>query len=295
MTQTLTPTINMLTKEQKQPRKKRSKSRCQSVDFAGIEQNKLYQKVERSIEAVEDLVNEILEDVPVSGGIDEALDDLMGYDTEYAQFLLQRDEEERKRLEEIDRIIRRETPAQRQQRLMREARMAARKQARKELLKDERNPLEKMRDFINEIDYAQIKRELNRRGLLIKPWQVCTLVCMFIVMMGTNISVFGQGAQVLAAPNSYTAYCTNCDNKYSIKRSLFEEYSFYDVHPNDFRLQYHKDQPEYPACSKCNIIHQKLILVARPDRDDRFLLATNASYQMPIDQKEVEKLCKKYN
>lgn len=295
MTQTLTPPINMQTQEQNSSHNKRSKSDRKNEDLEGIEQSKLYQKVERSIEAVEDLVHEILEDVPVSGGIDEALDDLMGYDTEYAEFLLQRDEDERKRLDEIEKIKCAETPAQRQQRLMREARMETRRQARNELCRDERNPLEKARDFINDIDYVQIKRELNRRGLLIKPWQVCTLLCMFIVMTGTNISVFGQGIQVLKAPNNYTSYCTNCGHKYDIKRSLFEEYSFYDIHPNDFQLQYHKALPEYPACSECNIVHQKLILVARPDRDERFLLATNATFQMPINQKEVEKLCAKYN
>ncbi|HAI12218.1 MAG TPA: hypothetical protein DCM28_10975 [Phycisphaerales bacterium] len=296
MTQTASPQLSVKANasNDKPHSSKSSKSRREECDPKTLEHS-LDQKVERSEEALDLLIDEIIcTGEKVVGGVQDALDDLMGYDTEYAQFLLQRDEEERKRQAEIEKIKRSETPLQRQQRLAREARMSKRKQVRNELYRDDRSPIDKLKDAIKSITFRKVCKKLEVYGLLMQPWQACTLVSLFVVMMMTNLSVMGKGMEIQAAPNSYTAFCTHCDNKYEIKRSLFEEYSFYDVHPKDFKLQYKKNQPDYPSCPKCEIVHQKLILVSRQDRDERFLLATNPFYKMPIDQKGFEELCNKY-
>ncbi|MFG0248302.1 MAG: hypothetical protein ACF8OB_05395 [Phycisphaeraceae bacterium JB051] len=272
-------------------KRKRRKSR----DPKSLER-KLLQQVERTQADIDSLVDEVIcTGERIVGDIKDAVDDLMGYDSEYAQFLLQRDEEERKRLEYIEKLKRKETPLQRQQRKAREARMAKRHNVRNELYRDDRTPIQRLRDAIKSISFKQICKKLEQHGLLMQRWQAATLATLMFMMVATNLTVMGKGGDIQSAPNSYTAYCTNCNHKYSLKRSLFEEYSFYDVHPQDFKLQYHKDQPEYPACPECGVVHQKLILVSRPDRDERFLLATNPLFEMPIDQEGIQKLSEKYN
>lgn len=276
-------------------RKSKCRRRRRHRHSAKSIERKLSQKVDRSSESVDMLVDEVLlTGDRIGGGIQEALDDLMGYDTEYAEFLLARDEKERKHQAHQEKLRRQETPLQRQQRLMREARMATRKHVRNELYRDDRTPTEKIRDAVKSVNYRQVCKKLHQHGLLVKPWQGCTLLCLFVLMLTTNIAVFGKGTNIKAAPDSYTAYCTNCNHKYEISRQQFEEYTFYDVHPEDYHLQYHKKHPDYPVCPECKVIHQKLILVSRPDRDERFLLATNQLFKMPIDRKGMEELCNKY-
>ncbi|MAX27381.1 MAG: hypothetical protein CMJ19_23030 [Phycisphaeraceae bacterium] len=266
-----------------------------SRDHKSLER-KLLQQVERTQADIDSLVDEVIcTGERIVGDIKDAVDDLMGYDSEYAQFLLQRDEEERKRLEYIEELKRKETPLQRQQRKAREARMAKRHNVRNELYRDDRTPIQRLRDAFHSISLKKICKKLEQHGLLMQRWQAATLATLMFMMLATNLTVMGNGGEIQSAPNSYTAYCTNCDHKYSLKRSLFEEYSFYDVHPKDFKLQYHKNQPDYPACPECGVVHQKLILVSRQDRDERFLLATNPFYQMPVDQEGIQKLTEKYN
>ncbi|MBL4700989.1 MAG: hypothetical protein JKX85_07010 [Phycisphaeraceae bacterium] len=275
---------------------KRPKSkRPRKIKDPKVIEQKLSQKVSRSKNAVEKIADDVLlAGGNVSGGMNEAFDDMMGYDSKYAKFLLERDQKKRDRLAAIEKTRRAETAAQRQQRLMREERMEARKHVQDELYRDDRTPWEKARDIVNAIDMTKIARGLDSMGLLIKPWQCCTLICMFAIMLTTNIAVFGKSADVQVAPNSYPTFCTNCSNKYDTPRTQFEEFSFYGIHPENFKLQYNKNQPDYPACTKCNVVHQKLILVARPDRDDRFLLATNSMFKMPTNEEETQKLCDKY-
>lgn len=313
MTQTATPQVGVKVKSadkhKSSDRKSRrsSKTRSNSSSSKSIQtadtakhsdsgtERKLSQKVHRSEADIEKLVDEIIcTGEIIAGNIQDAVDDLMGYDTEYAQFLIQRDEEERKRQAEIEKIRRAETPLQRQQRLAREARMSKRRKVQNELYRDDRTPTQKIRDFVKQLSFKKICKKLDKYGLLVQPWQAGTLACLFVLMVATNLSVMGKGTEIQTAPNSYPTYCTNCDHKYDVKRSLFEEYSFYDVHPKDFELQYQKKEPSYPACPQCGVIHQKLILVSRQDRDERFLLATNPYYQMPIDAKGMEDLCNKY-
>ena len=297
MTQTASPQLSVKANasNDKPHSSKSSKSRREECDPKTLEHS-LDQKVERSEEALDLLIDEIIcTGEKVVGGVQDALDDLMGYDTEYAQFLLQRDEEERKRLEYIEELKRKETPLQRQQRKAREARMAKRHNVRNELYRDDRTPIQRLRDAFHSISLKKICKKLEQHGLLMQRWQAATLATLMFMMLATNLTVMGNGGEIQSAPNSYTAYCTNCDHKYSLKRSLFEEYSFYDVHPKDFKLQYHKNQPDYPACPECGVVHQKLILVSRQDRDERFLLATNPFYQMPVDQEGIQKLTEKYN
>ncbi len=272
-------------------KRKRRKSR----DPKSLER-KLLQQVERTQADIDSLVDEVIcTGERIVGDIKDAVDDLMGYDSEYAQFLLQRDEEERRRQEYLEELKRKETPLQRQQRKAREARMAKRHNVRNELYRDDRTPIQRLRDAIHAINFKKICKKLEQHGLLMQRWQAATLATLMFMMLATNLTVMGNGGEIQSAPNSYTAYCTNCDHKYSLKRSLFEEYSFYDVHPKDFKLQYHKNQPDYPACPECGVVHQKLILVSRQDRDERFLLATNPFFQMPIDQEGMQKLSEKYN
>jgi hypothetical protein len=295
MSQTLTTQSTAKASGSTTGKKRRSSQSMRRTNDPNVIERRLSQQVQRSDEAVNQLVDEILcTGEKIVGGIQDALDDLMGYDTEYAQFLLQRDEAERKRVEAQEEARKNETPLQRQQRLMREARMAARKRVRNELYRDDRTPIEKIRDAVKAINYRQACKKLDQYGLLAKPWQGCTLICLFVMMMATNMAVFGKGVDIQSAPSSYTAYCTHCNHKFEIARTQFEEFSFYDVHPQDFELQYHKKLPTYPSCPECNVVHQKLILVSRPDRDDRFLLATNPYFKMPIDQTGMEDLCKKY-
>jgi transposase len=253
-------------------------------------------QVDRTQADLDNLVDEVIcTGERIVGDIKDAVDDLMGYDSEYAAFLIQRDEEERKRQEYLEELRSKETPLQRQQRMAREARMAKRNNVRTELYRDDRNPIQRLRDAAKAINFKNVCRKLEQHGMLMHRWQAATLATLMFMMLATNLTVMGKGGEIQSAPNSYTTYCTHCNHKYSVKRSHFEEYSFYDVHPKDFKLQYHKDQPDYPACPECGIVHQKLILVSRPDRDERFLLATNPLYQMPIDQEGVQKLCEKYN
>lgn len=295
MTQTITPQVNVkVNASDAKKSSSRSKSRRKHRDPKTIEK-KLEQKVERSSESIDMLVDEVIcTGEIIVGNVQEALDDLMGYDTEYAQFLIQRDEEERKRQEEMEKKRREETPLQRQQRLAREARMSKRKMVRNELYRDDRTPVEKLKDMIKAVSFRKICKRLENHGLLMRPWQACTLMSLLVVMVATNLSVMGKGTEIQSAPSSYTAFCTQCNHKYEIARTVFEEYSFYDVHPKDFQLQYNKKQPTYPACPNCGVVHQKLILVSRHDRDERFLLATNPYFVMPIDMAGIEALCSKY-
>ena len=295
MTQTITPQVSVKVSAPGDTKSSaHKKSRRKQRDPKSMER-KLTQQVQRSSESVDLLVDEIIcTGEQIIGGTQDALDDLMGYDTEYAQFLLERDKEERKRQAAMEKARRAETPLQRQQRLARQARMSKRSHVRNELYRDDRTPAEKIKDVIKAFSFRKVCKKLEKHGLLMRPWQACTLTCLLAMMLTTNLTVMGKGPDVMIAPNSYTAFCTHCDHKYDIKRTLFEEYSFYDVHPKDFELQYHKKQPTYPACPKCGVVHQKLILVSRYDRDDRFLLATNPYYQMPIEMAGIEALCKKY-
>lgn len=296
MTQTITPQANVKVKAPTGKSRSGSGSRSHSKQRdPQTDERKLDQHINRSQQDIEQLVDEIIcTGEQIVGGVQDALDDLMGYDTEYAQFLLHRDAEERKRQEEEEKRLKAETPLQRQQRLAREARMSKRGQVRNELYRDDRTPIQKIRDTIKNFSYRKTCKKLDQYGLLMRPWQVGTLACLMFMMIATNISVFGKGVEIQAAPSSYSAFCTSCDNHYQIPRTQFEEYSFYDVHPKDFQLQYGKKHPQFPACPKCNVVHQKLILISRPDRDERFLLATNPYFQMPIDQKGMEDLCNKY-
>jgi len=291
MSQTFTTRSTVCTSGSKRPKSKRPRK----IKDPKVIEQKLAQKVARSDNAVEKIVDEVLlTSGNVGGGMSEAFDDMMGYDSEYAKFLLKRDQKKRDRLAAIEKARRAETPAQRQQRRMREERLAARKHIHNELYRDDRTLLEKVRDLVIAIDITKITQVLDRMGLLIKPWQCCTLICMFAIMLTTNIAVFGKTGGIQIAPDSYQTFCTNCSEKYDTPRTQYEEFSFYGIHPENFKLQYNKNQPNYPACPKCNVVHQKLILVARPDRDDRFLLATNSTFKMPINEKEVQKLCDKY-
>ena len=170
-----------------------------SRDHKSLER-KLLQQVERTQADIDSLVDEVIcTGERIVGDIKDAVDDLMGYDSEYAQFLLQRDEEERKRLEYIEELKRKETPLQRQQRKAREARMAKRHNVRNELYRDDRTPIQRLRDAFHSISLKKICKKLEQHGLLMQRWQAATLATLMFMMLATNLTVMGNGGEIQSA------------------------------------------------------------------------------------------------
>ncbi len=250
------------------------------------------EQTKRSDESVDLLLDEILlDEAPAAGGMTEAFNDLVGYDTEHAQSLLDADQQAREKLTAIEAELRKENPGQKRRRLARERRHEHRRRLRDELYRDDRTLGQKIHDAIYGFRLDQFRATMHQHGLVFKPWQVMSLTLLFTAMVSANYYAYKAVPSIPDALNEYVTRCVSCSHSYQTTRDHFERFSSYRMHPEQYELQYGNKEPKPPACPKCHIIHNTLALTTDPKCSQLFLIAATASFKFPNDRGDIIQLC----
>lgn len=163
-------------------------------------------------------------------------------------------------------------PAARDQaQAMRQLRKA---ELKKELFRDDRNPLEKIwsRVLINFVlQYSKLKDPT----FPVHRWHVAVLTLTLTAFITMRMLVGGGGlASVEAAPSQFAVTCSGCGHESHMTLDRFEQLSFFMMHPDSFTQKYPgQPNPQPSVCTDCGKTHTAMRLTVDPDNGQRRVMA----------------------
>jgi|GEM_PF-7028543 len=236
------------------------------------------------------IIDEVLNEGVEYMSLQEALEDVVGYSIDEAQALLEREREKRRRIAELEKMLKAETPEQRARRL----RFEQRKRLRELLYRDDRSKLQKTVDTIRYYRFRHTQIWMEERGVNLQPWHVVAPIFLLSLMVASN-TLFMPEKSAEAAVETFHAVCASCGHQEEVDRALFEKVAVALLSPQKFIEEYPNEHLPTSSCDNCNIVHTELTMVSCIDSDHRFIVRQGGQDRLPFDPRHVAGMCPYHN